>query len=155
MSLYAIFNQCNFRICEVVGSNVDEVSRAIGYDSRVGSKFLKASVGFGGFCFQRYILNLVYIARSYNLTVVADYWEQVILLNDHQKERFAQHIIKTMYNTVNGKKIVFLGWAFKKDTDDTRESAAIYVVDHEEASNRCSNQCNHSIKAPFISFFCL
>lgn len=98
MSLYAIFNQCNFRICEVVGSNVDEVSRAIGYDSRVGSKFMKASVGFGGFCFQRYILNLVYIARSYNLTVVADY---------------------------------------------------------REASNRCSNQCNHSIKAPFISFFCL
>ncbi|QQD15352.1 nucleotide sugar dehydrogenase [Sphingobacterium sp. UDSM-2020] len=117
-------------LCEVTGANVDEVSRAIGYDSRIGPKFLKASVGFGGSCFQKDILNLVYIARSYNLTAVADYWEQVILLNDHQKERFAQHIIKTMYNTVNGKKIVFLGWAFKKDTNDTRESAAIYVADH-------------------------
>jgi UDPglucose 6-dehydrogenase len=117
-------------LCEVTGANVDEVSRAIGYDSRIGSKFLKASVGFGGSCFQKDILNLVYIARSYGLTAVADYWEQVIILNDHQKSRFAQNIIKTMYNTVNGKKIAFLGWAFKKDTNDTRESAAIYVADH-------------------------
>lgn len=117
-------------LCEVTGANVDEVSRAIGYDSRIGSKFLKASVGFGGSCFQKDILNLVYIARSYNLTAVADYWEQVILLNDHQKDRFAQKIIQTMYNTVNGKQIAFLGWAFKKDTNDTRESAAIYVADH-------------------------
>jgi UDPglucose 6-dehydrogenase len=106
------------------------VSRAIGHDSRIGPKFLKASVGFGGSCFQKDILNLVYIARTYNLTAVADYWEQVITLNDHQKARFAQHIIQTMYNTVNGKKIAFLGWAFKKDTNDTRESAAIYVADH-------------------------
>jgi len=117
-------------LCEVTGANVDEVSRAIGYDSRIGAKFLKASVGFGGSCFQKDILNLVYIARSYNLTAVADYWEQVIILNDHQKARFAENIIQTMYNTVNGKKIVFLGWAFKKDTNDTRESAAIYVADH-------------------------
>lgn len=117
-------------LCEVTGANVDEVSRAIGYDSRIGSKFLKASVGFGGSCFQKDILNLVYIARSYGLTAVADYWEQVIILNDHQKARFAENIIQTMYNTVNGKKIAFLGWAFKKDTNDTRESAAIYVADH-------------------------
>jgi nucleotide sugar dehydrogenase len=117
-------------LCEVTGANVDEVSRAIGHDSRIGSKFLKASVGFGGSCFQKDILNLVYIARSYNLTAVADYWEQVIILNDHQKARFAENIIQTMYNTVNGKKIAFLGWAFKKDTNDTRESAAIYVADH-------------------------
>lgn len=117
-------------LCEVTGANVDEVSRAIGHDSRIGSKFLKASVGFGGSCFQKDILNLVYIARSYNLTAVADYWEQVIILNDHQKQRFAEKIIQTMYNTVNGKKIAFLGWAFKKDTNDTRESAAIYVADH-------------------------
>ncbi|MDR3011458.1 MAG: nucleotide sugar dehydrogenase [Sphingobacterium sp.] len=117
-------------LCEVTGANVDEVSRAIGHDSRIGPKFLKASVGFGGSCFQKDILNLVYIARSYNLTAVADYWEQVIILNDHQKSRFAERIIQTMYNTVNGKKIVFLGWAFKKDTNDTRESAAIYVADH-------------------------
>ncbi|TYR36850.1 nucleotide sugar dehydrogenase [Sphingobacterium phlebotomi] len=117
-------------LCEVTGANVDEVARAIGQDSRIGPKFLKASVGFGGSCFQKDILNLVYIARSYNLTSVADYWEQVILMNDHQKTRFAEKIIQTMYNTVNGKHIAFLGWAFKKDTNDTRESAAIYVADH-------------------------
>ncbi len=124
-------------LCEVTGANVDEVAHAIGKDSRIGSKFLKASVGFGGSCFQKDILNLVYIARSYHLNEVADYWEQVILLNDHQKTRFAERIIKTMYNTVNGKQIAFLGWAFKKDTNDTRESAAIYVADHlldEEAN---------------------
>lgn len=117
-------------LCEVTGANVDEVSRAIGQDSRIGSKFLKASVGFGGSCFQKDIWNLVYIARTYNLHAVADYWEQVIIMNDHQKTRFAEKIIQTMYNTVNGKQIAFLGWAFKKDTNDTRESAAIYVADH-------------------------
>lgn len=117
-------------LCEKTEANVDEVARAIGADSRIGAKFLKASVGFGGSCFQKDILNLVYIARSYGLTAVADYWEQVIIMNDHQKSRFAQNIIQTMYNTVNGKKIAFLGWAFKKDTNDTRESAAIYVADH-------------------------
>lgn len=117
-------------LCEVTGANVDEVAHAIGQDSRIGSKFLKASVGFGGSCFQKDLLNLVYIARSYNLTEVANYWEQVILINDHQKIRFAEKIIRSMYNTVNGKKIAFLGWAFKKNTNDTRESAAIYVADH-------------------------
>ncbi|WP_099370289.1 nucleotide sugar dehydrogenase [Sphingobacterium sp. 1.A.5] len=117
-------------LCEVTGANVDEVAHAIGQDSRIGSKFLKASVGFGGSCFQKDLLNLVYIARSYNLTEVANYWEQVILINDHQKTRFAEKIIRLMYNTVNGKKIAFLGWAFKKNTNDTRESAAIYVADH-------------------------
>jgi len=117
-------------LCEVTGANVDEVAHAIGQDSRIGPKFLKASVGFGGSCFQKDLLNLVYIARSYNLNEVADYWEQVILINDHQKTRFAEKIIRTMYNTVNGKKIAFLGWAFKKNTNDTRESAAIYVADH-------------------------
>lgn len=117
-------------LCEVTGANVDEVAHAIGQDSRIGSKFLKASVGFGGSCFQKDLLNLVYIARSYNLTEVANYWEQVIVINDHQKTRFAEKIIRSMYNTVNGKKIAFLGWAFKKNTNDTRESAAIYVADH-------------------------
>lgn len=116
-------------LCEVTGANVDEVAHAIGMDSRIGPKFLKASVGFGGSCFQKDVLNLVYIARSYNLHQVADYWEQVIFMNDHQKNRFADKIIKTLYNTVNGKNIAFLGWAFKKDTNDTRESAAIYVAD--------------------------
>lgn len=117
-------------LCEVTGADVNEVAYAIGKDSRIGPKFLKASVGFGGSCFQKDILNLVYIARSYNLNKVADYWEQVIIMNDHQKERFADKIIRTLYNTVNGKNIAFLGWAFKKDTNDTRESAAIYVADH-------------------------
>lgn len=116
-------------LCEKTGANVDEVAKAIGMDSRIGSKFLKASVGFGGSCFQKDILNLVYIAKSFGLNEVADYWEQVIVMNDHQKARFANNIVKTLYNTVSGKKIVFLGWAFKKDTNDTRESAAIYVAD--------------------------
>lgn len=116
-------------LCEKTGANVNEVAKAIGLDSRIGPKFLKASVGFGGSCFQKDILNLVYIAKSYGLHEVADYWEQVIIMNDHQKRRFAKNIISTLYNTVSGKKIAFLGWAFKKDTNDTRESAAIYVAD--------------------------
>ena len=115
-------------LCEQTGADVNEVAKAIGLDSRIGSKFLKASVGFGGSCFQKDILNLVYIAKSYGLHEVADYWEQVIIMNDHQKRRFAKNIIKTLYNTVSGKKIAFLGWAFKKDTNDTRESAAIYIA---------------------------
>jgi UDPglucose 6-dehydrogenase len=117
-------------LCEKTGANIDEVAKAIGMDSRIGAKFLKSSVGFGGSCFQKDILNLVYIAQSYGLQEVADYWEQVIVINDHQKRRFANNIIKTLYNTISGKKIAFLGWAFKKDTNDTRESAAIYVADH-------------------------
>jgi len=116
-------------LCEKTGADVNEVAKAIGLDSRIGSKFLKASVGFGGSCFQKDILNLVYIAKSYGLHEVADYWEQVVIMNDHQKRRFATNIIKTLYNTVSGKNITFLGWAFKKDTNDTRESAAIYVAD--------------------------
>ena len=117
-------------LCEHTEANVNEVAKAIGMDSRIGSKFLKASVGFGGSCFQKDILNLVYIAKSYHLDEVADYWEQVILMNDYQKRRFSDRLIKTLYNTVSGKKIGMLGWAFKKDTNDTRESAAIYVADH-------------------------
>jgi len=124
-------------LCEKTGADINEVARAIGMDSRIGPKFLKASVGFGGSCFQKDILNLVYIAKSFGLNEVADYWEQVIIMNDHQKDRFAKNIITTLYNTISGKKIAFLGWAFKKDTNDTRESAAIYVADYllkEEAN---------------------
>ncbi len=116
-------------LCEKTGADISEVTRAIGMDSRIGPKFLKASVGFGGSCFQKDILNLVYIAKSYGLQEVADYWEQVIIMNDHQKRRFSSGIVKTLYNTVSDKKITFLGWAFKKDTNDTRESAAIHVAD--------------------------
>lgn len=115
-------------LCEKTGANVDEIAKAIGTDSRIGSKFLKASVGFGGSCFQKDILNLVYLCRHFNLPEVADYWEQVIKLNDYQKHRFAKQIIDSLFNTVSGKKIAILGWAFKKDTNDTRESAAIYVA---------------------------
>lgn len=117
-------------ICEKTGADVQEVSKAIGMDTRIGPKFLNASVGFGGSCFQKDILNLVYIAKSYGLVEVAAYWEQVILINDHQKKRFSDNIVKTLYNTVSGKKIAFLGWAFKKDTNDSRESAAIRVADN-------------------------
>ena len=116
-------------LCEKTGADVNEVAKAIGMDTRIGPKFLKASVGFGGSCFQKDILNLVYIAKSYGLNEVADYWEQVIIMNDHQKRRFSNKIVQTLYNTVADKKITFLGWAFKKDTNDTRESAAIYVAD--------------------------
>lgn len=116
-------------LCEKTGADVNEVAKAIGMDSRIGPKFLKASVGFGGSCFQKDILNLVYISKSFGLNAVADYWEQVIIMNDHQKSRFAKKIVHTLYNTVADKKIAFLGWAFKKDTNDTRESAAIYIAD--------------------------
>ena len=133
-------------LCEKTGANVNEVSRAIGMDKRIGSKFLQSSVGFGGSCFQKDILNLVYIAKSYGLNEVADYWEQVIIMNDYQKKRFASNIVKTLYNTVADKKITFLGWAFKKDTNDTRESAAIYVAD-----KLLSEQANISIFDPKVS----
>lgn len=115
-------------LCEKTGANVDEVSRAIGYDSRIGPKFLKSSVGFGGSCFQKDILNLVYLCEHFGLPEVARYWNEVIRMNDWQKSRFSQNIVHTLFNTVSGKKIGVLGFAFKKDTNDTRESAAIYVV---------------------------
>tara|TARA_B100000963_G_scaffold333942_1_gene326716 strand:+ start:6090 stop:7499 length:1410 start_codon:yes stop_codon:yes gene_type:complete len=117
-------------LCEVTEADVDEVANAIGLDHRIGSKFLKSSVGFGGSCFQKDILNIVYLCRFYNLYEVAEYWEQVIKINDYQKYRFSKNIIFNLFNTVNEKKITILGWAFKKDTNDTRESAAIYVSDH-------------------------
>ncbi len=115
-------------LCERTGADVDEVARAVGTDSRVGPKFLKASVGFGGSCFQKDILNLVSLCRYYGLHEVADYWEQVVRLNDYQKRRFARNVIETLFNTVSGKKIAMLGWAFKKDTNDSRETAAMYVA---------------------------
>ncbi|TWU27224.1 UDP-glucose 6-dehydrogenase [Novipirellula galeiformis] len=114
-------------LCEATEADVDEVSKAIGTDSRIGPKFLKASVGFGGSCFQKDILNLVYLCEHFGLREVADYWEQVVIMNDYQKRRFAERICRTMFNTVSDKKIAILGFAFKKDTNDTRESAAIYV----------------------------
>jgi UDPglucose 6-dehydrogenase len=116
-------------LCEVTEANIEEISKAIGADSRIGSKFLNASVGFGGSCFQKDILNLVYISKSLGLNEVAEYWEQVVEMNNHQRARFAKKIIKNLFGTVSGKKITLFGWAFKKDTNDTRESAAIYIAD--------------------------
>lgn len=114
-------------LCEATGADVDEVARAIGTDSRIGPKFLKASVGFGGSCFQKDILNLVYLCEHFGLREVAAYWEQVVTMNDYQKRRFGERIVKTMFNSVSDKLIGIWGFAFKKDTNDTRESAAIHV----------------------------
>ncbi len=122
-------------LCEATGADVDEVARAIGFDSRIGSKFLKASVGFGGSCFQKDILNLVYLCESFNLPEPAAYWRSVVTMNDWQKSRFVEKIVRTLFNTVSGKRIAILGFAFKKDTNDTRESAAIHIVRSLVAEN--------------------
>lgn len=114
-------------LCEETGADVDEGARAIGMDSRIGPKFLKTSVGFGGSCFQKDILNLVYLCESLNLPLVAEYWRQVVHLNDWQKSRFVEKFVRTFYHAVNSKRIAIFGFAFKKDTNDTRESAAIHI----------------------------
>jgi UDPglucose 6-dehydrogenase len=114
-------------LCEATGADVDEVARAIGKDSRIGPKFLKASVGYGGSCFQKDILNLTYLCQHFGLPEVAAYWESVVKINDWQKSRFSTRIVKDLFNTVSGKHIGILGFAFKKDTNDTRETAAISV----------------------------
>ena len=115
-------------LCEKTEANVNEVARAIGMDSRIGSRFLRASVGFGGSCFKKDILNLVYICENYGLAEVARYWESVVAINDYQKQRFVQTMLRMMFNTIAGKKITLFGFAFKADTGDTRESPAIDVT---------------------------
>lgn len=126
-------------LCEATGADVDEVAHAIGRDSRIGPKFLKASVGFGGSCFQKDILNLVYLCEHFGLPECAAYWNQVISMNDFQKSRFSSKVVSSLFNTVSGKKIAVFGFAFKKDTNDTRESAAIYICRDllEERANLC------------------
>jgi UDPglucose 6-dehydrogenase len=114
-------------VCEATGADVDEVAHVIGRDSRIGPKFLKASVGFGGSCFQKDILNLVYLCEHFDLPEVAAYWEHVVRMNDYQKRRFTERIVKELFNTVADKKIAILGFAFKKNTNDVRESPAIAV----------------------------
>jgi len=116
-------------LCEKTGADIDELSKAIGMDHRIGSKFLKSSVGFGGSCFQKDILNLVYLCKYYGLEEVAAYWHQVIKINDYQKDRFTQKIIDHFGGDLTGKKIAILGWAFKANTNDSRESPAIYVTE--------------------------
>ncbi|OPY86367.1 MAG: UDP-glucose 6-dehydrogenase TuaD [Syntrophus sp. PtaU1.Bin208] len=115
-------------LCEQTEADVSEVARAVGTDSRIGSRFLNASIGFGGSCFKKDILNLVYLCRHYGLDDVADYWEGVIKINFYQQERFVRNMLTAMFNTLAGKRICLFGFAFKANTGDTRESPAIYVA---------------------------
>lgn len=115
-------------LCEATGADVSEISRAVGMDARIGKKFLQSSVGFGGSCFQKDILNLVYLCETFGLQECANYWNQVVLMNDYQKKRFSQKMVAKMFNTVTGKKIAMLGFAFKKDTGDVRETPAMFVL---------------------------
>lgn len=115
-------------LCEATGADVTEISRAVGMDDRIGRRFLQPSVGFGGSCFQKDILNLVYLCDTYGLHECAEYWRQVIAMNDFQKKRFSMQIVSYMFNTVTGKKIAILGYAFKKDTGDVRESPSMFIV---------------------------
>ena len=133
-------------LCEATGADIEEVSKAIGMDSRIGSSFLKTSVGFGGSCFQKDILNLVYIARSEGLDKVADYWEQILIINQHQRDRFSKKIIDVIRKENLEPKVLLLGWAFKKDTNDTRESAAIYV-----ANNLLNNNIKIEVYDPKVT----
>ena len=114
-------------LCEKTDAHINEVASAIGMDSRIGQKFLKAGVGFGGSCFKKDILNLVYLCHYYGLPEVADYWEQVVKMNEFQESRFVRRVVKNMFNTIAGKKIAIFGFAFKADTGDTREAPAIYI----------------------------
>jgi UDPglucose 6-dehydrogenase len=116
-------------LCEKTGANINQLSKAIGMDHRIGPHFLNASVGFGGSCFQKDILNLVYLCKYYGLDEVAEYWHQVVKINDYQKDRFAQKIIDHFGGDLTGKRIAILGWAFKANTNDSRESPAIYVAE--------------------------
>ncbi|KAL3791054.1 hypothetical protein ACHAW5_002831 [Stephanodiscus triporus] len=123
-------------LCEATGANVSEITRAVGMDNRIGKRFLNSSIGFGGSCFQKDILNLVYLCETYGLRECAEYWNQVIVMNDYQKKRFSEKMVSTLFNTVTGKKIAILGFAFKKDTGDVRETPSMFVVRdlvHEQA----------------------
>eukprot|EP00586_Coscinodiscus_wailesii_P020775 CAMPEP_0172515956 /NCGR_PEP_ID=MMETSP1066-20121228/272186_1 /TAXON_ID=671091 /ORGANISM="Coscinodiscus wailesii, Strain CCMP2513" /LENGTH=454 /DNA_ID=CAMNT_0013297231 /DNA_START=142 /DNA_END=1506 /DNA_ORIENTATION=+ len=115
-------------LCEATGADVSEISRAVGMDDRIGKRFLQSSVGFGGSCFQKDILNLVYLCETFGLDECAAYWNQVIQMNDYQKKRFSEKMVSKMFNTVTGKKLTIFGYAFKKDTGDVRETPAMFVV---------------------------
>ena len=114
-------------LCEHSGADVDEIARSVGFDSRIGPKFLKSSVGFGGSCFKKDVLNLIYLCEYAGLTEVARYWQQVIDMNEYQKHRFARLIREKLFGSLRSKKIAIFGFAFKKDTNDTRETPAITV----------------------------
>jgi UDPglucose 6-dehydrogenase len=138
-------------ICEATGADVGEVARACGRDSRIGSKFLQASVGFGGSCFKKDILNLVYLSEQLHLPEVAEYWRQVVKMNEHQKKRFVSRILRCQFNTITNKRIAVLGFAFKKDTGDTRESAAITLC--SDFISESANVCIYDPKVPKKQIF--
>jgi len=115
-------------LCEEIGADIQEVSYACGLDSRIGSKFLKPCVGFGGSCFKKDILNLIYLSNAFNLYEIAEYWKQIILINEYRKMKFIKKILDRFFNTINGKEVTIYGFSFKKNTKDTRESAAITIV---------------------------
>jgi UDPglucose 6-dehydrogenase len=126
-------------ICEVTEADVTEVSRAIGMDSRIGSKFLNAGPGFGGSCFRKDILNLVYLCEYYQLNEVASFWEQVVSINDYQMDRFVKRILQAMFNSLVGKKLAVFGFAFKPNTGDTRDAPAIYICKQLLEEKACLN----------------
>ena len=133
-------------LCEKTGAKIDEVASAVGMDSRIGSKFLKSSVGFGGSCFKKDILNLVYLCRHYKIDEAADYWENVLKINDFQKKRFSTKILDALKGLKNNPTITVLGWAFKKDTNDSRESASIDIV-----KNLLKNDVRVNLYDPMVS----
>jgi len=122
-------------LCEETGADVEEVSAVLGMDGRIGSRYLKASVGFGGSCLKKDVLALVYLCESYQLFTVAEYWRSIVTINEFQKQRFATRILDSMYGTVRGKKITILGYAFKKDTGDTRETSAVEIIEYLRTEN--------------------
>lgn len=126
-------------LCEVTGADVDEVAHVMGMDGRIGPRFLKAGPGFGGSCFKKDVLNLVYLCESYGLKPAADYWNQVILMNEWQQERIVTRMLDEMFHTISGKKIAVFGFAFKADTGDTRETPSLHVIDMlmEERARVC------------------
>lgn len=115
-------------LCEATGADIDEVSSVMGSDTRIGSKFLKAGPGFGGSCFKKDVLNLVYLCENHGLYPAAEYWEQVIKINDWQQERIVDRMVDAMFQTLSDKKIAIFGFAFKADTGDTRETPALNIV---------------------------
>ena len=132
-------------LCEKTGADITELSKAIGMDHRIGSKFLNASVGFGGSCFNKDILNLVYLCKYYGLDEVGEFWHQVIKINSYQRDRFSDKIIEELDGNLNNNRVTILGWAFKKDTNDSRESASIFV-----SANLLLKGANLSIYDPMV-----
>ena len=133
-------------LCENTGAEIDEVVKAIGHDTRIGKKFLSPSPGFGGSCFKKDILNLVYLCRNYGLDSVANYWEQVLVVNSWQKNRISNLVVQKLFGTVTSKKILLLGFAFKANTNDTRESPAIEI-----SKNLLENGAHLSISDPKVT----